>query len=80
MQGPGAWELATYYGILDNDDFTNTTRYGTDHEIGIALNWYWNPQLKWALNYVHQMADITTSTGNHKPNADIVGLSCRYHW
>ena len=83
MQGPGAWEVATYYGFLNNDDFKDVSgiSYGTEHQIGVALNWYWNPQLKWALNYVHQTLDITDVGGQKcKPNTDALGLSCRFHW
>ena len=83
MQGPGAWEVATYYGFLSTDDFKNVTghaHYGTDHQIGTALNWYWNPQLKWALNYVHQMANTTFKGQGYKPSMDIIALSCRLHW
>ncbi len=82
IHGSGAWELAAYYGFLDNEEFdTNPgARYGIDHEIGLALNWYWNPQVKWALNYIHQMADVTDGGGLHKTEADIVGMSCRFHW
>ena len=82
IQGPGAWEIASYYGFLNTDDFKNTgvTYYGTDHQIGAALNWYWNPQLKWTLNYIHQMADITSGVDSYKPSVDVVALSCRFHW
>ena len=90
MQGPGAWEVATYYGFMNNDDFAGenvggsvnaaTPRYGTDHEIGLALNWYWNPQVKWAFNYIHQMSDVTTNNIDRTPSADIVGMSCRINF
>ncbi|MCL2305240.1 MAG: porin [Planctomycetaceae bacterium] len=77
LEGPGAWEVAAYYGFLNNDDFENIAAvYGMEHQIGAALNWYWNPQLKWALNYVHFMADNNVS----KPSVDAIGLSCRLHW
>ncbi len=92
MRGPGAWEIAGVYGFMNNDDFVGPTnaaatpRYGTDHEIGLALNWYWNPQLKWCLNYIHQISDISvgsTASGNlktYKPQTDIVALSCRFNF
>ena len=81
MQGPGAWEVASYYGFMNTDSFKNVVAaYGTDHQVGTALNWYWNPQLKWALNYVHQMASITSGGQGYTPNMDIVALSCRFHW
>ena len=79
MQGPGAWEVATYYGFMNTDDFKrNLPLYGTDHEIGVALNWYWNPQLKWALNYIHQ--EVVLNGANANRNADILAMSCRFHW
>ena len=85
LQCTGAWELATYYGFVNSGDFSHivnaTEHYGTDHQVGVSLNWYWNPQVKWAFSYVHQTADLTNSAGvSRKPNMDIVGLSCRIHW
>jgi len=44
------------------------------------LNWYWNPQVKWALNYIHQMSDITVNGQGYTPSADIVGMSCRINF
>ena len=81
MEGPGAWEVAAYYGLMDNDDFVGANSVaGTDHEIGLALNWYWNPQVKWAFNYIHQMSDISFGGRDYTPSADTVGMSCRINF
>ncbi len=88
FRGMGAWEIAAYYGYYNNDDFTprvnNTVRYGEDHEIGLALNWYWNPQLKWCLNYIHQISDIKYYAAGDidtlKPQGDYLGISCRFNF
>ncbi|MGL6225979.1 MAG: porin [Thermoguttaceae bacterium] len=85
LQGPGAWEVATYLGVMNNEDFvattpptTNAVRYGTDYELGFALNWYWNSQTRWSLNYIRQMSDVRSNTSDFSPTTDILGLSCRF--
>lgn len=78
MKGCGAWEIAAVYGYGDYDDFGGTSTYGTDHELGLALNWYWNSQVKWCFNYIHQMSDVTRSNRNFgSASSDIIGVSCR---
>lgn len=86
LQGPGAWEVATYLGVMNNEDFVATTaatppvRYGTDYELGFALNWYWNSQTRWSLNYIRQMSDVRSNARNFSPTTDILGLSCRFYF
>lgn len=83
FRGCGAWELAAVYGYGKFDDFAPNTKYGNDHEIGLALNWYWNSQVKWSLNYIHQYSDLKNRTNNGadiktlKAHTDILGVSCR---
>ena len=46
-----AWELCYRYGYLNlNDDFVQGGSY-SEHTAG--LNWYWNPNIKFQLNYVN---------------------------
>ena len=85
LEGPGAWEIATCLGVINNEDFANNTPrcpYGTDYELGLALNWYWNTQTRWSLNYIRQMSDVRVvtpaGTQHYKPATDILGLSCRF--
>ena len=84
IQGPGAWEIAGVYGYMDTSDFkgtnASTIRYGNDNELGFALNWYWNSNLKWCLNYVHQFSNITYQGDRYDPTSDYLGLSCRIHF
>ncbi|MFH1038683.1 MAG: porin [PVC group bacterium] len=47
----GAWELAARYSYLDlNDD---DIRGGILGDLTLGLNWQFNPNLRWMLNYVH---------------------------
>ncbi len=85
IQGPGAWEVAGYYGYYNNDDFVGAaggdSRWGQDHELGLALNWYWNPQTKWCFNYIHQISDWDyQATNGYKTSSDILGVSCRINF
>jgi phosphate-selective porin OprO/OprP len=50
-RGWGAWELCYRYGYVNlNDDFVQGGSY-SEHTAG--LNWYWNPNIKFQLNYVN---------------------------
>lgn len=73
VQGPGAWEVAAMYSFLDTNDlgFGNDL---TEHQLGLALNWYWNSQVRWSMNYIHQTTDFS---GTGKGKADLLGLTCR---
>ncbi|HLJ91758.1 MAG TPA: porin [Gemmataceae bacterium] len=49
--GLGAWEILYRYGYINlNDDFVQGGTYG-EHTVG--LNWYWNPNIKFQLNYIN---------------------------
>ena len=49
--GLGAWEVCYRYGFVNlNDDAIVGGRYG-EHTLG--LNWYWNPNIKFQLNYIN---------------------------
>jgi phosphate-selective porin len=49
----------------------------TNQQAGVALNWYWNPHVKWAVNYVHDMTRARQGANDFYPSGDYLGLSCR---
>jgi len=51
QRGWGAWEIVYRYGFANlSDDFVQGGRYG-EHTVG--LNWYWNNNIKFQLNYLN---------------------------
>jgi len=79
MCGPGAWEVAGMYGFYDNFrlDSTKGDMKPKNQQVGVALNWYWNPNVKWAVNYVHDMTDVKYANVDYSPTGDYLGMSCR---
>ena len=77
--GFGAWEVAGMYGFYDNFrlDSSKGDMKPKNQQIGVALNWYWNPNVKWAVNYIHDMTDTKYANVNYSPTGDYLGMSCR---
>jgi len=68
--GLGAWELAARYSMIDlgSPNYAslpgtgvtsppNTGGTGTVEELTLGVNWYWNPNMRWMMNYVHTRRD-----------------------
>ena len=83
--GCGAWELAGMYGVYDAFVFSTSVPAAADakmlnQQVGAALNWYWNPSVKWAVNYFHDMTKASyrgNRGSDFYPSGDYLGLSCR---
>jgi len=80
--GCGAWELAGMYGVYDSFVFSTTVPAAVNanmvnQQVGAALNWYWNPNVKWALNYIHDMSKARDRGISYSPSGDYIGMSCR---
>lgn len=80
--GYGAWEMAAMYGFYDMFLFSTAIpaaadAQSTNHQVGVALNWYWNQHVKWAVNYFHDMSDTRYAGNGYDPNGDYFGMTCR---
>jgi len=80
--GCGAWELAGMYGVYDSFVFSTSVPAAADakmmnQQVGAALNWYWNPNVKWAVNYFHDMTKARYDGDYYDPRGDYLGMSCR---
>jgi len=73
--GLGAWELAARYSHANLDD--DTIRGGTEDNVTLGLNWYWNPAVRIMVNYV--MANVDRVASNRrKYSADANYLLMRF--
>jgi phosphate-selective porin OprO/OprP len=69
--GTGAWEAAMRWSYTDVSDGATTPIAGTENNITLGLNWYWNPYARMMFNYIH--AWDSYSLGG-KPELDILAL------
>lgn len=82
--GRGAWEVVARYSYLDlsSDGFVNKTAAdksggtGTLSNLTLGVNWYFNPNMKWQLNYVHAWRNSDTFNRSGEVN----GLAMRFAW
>lgn len=74
--GDGEFFAAWSYTGLENLEQIPDSIYGNYNEMVIGINWWWNPQLKWAISWDHAYSDATRS--NTEENVlsanDTVGL------
>lgn len=74
LEGFGVWEIAGQWSWTDLDmlrDAPGNPIYGRINQYTVALNWYWNPQTRWGINWIwakpiagRSGADETGSTLN----------------
>lgn len=61
LDGPGVWEIAGQWAWTDLDPLRDVpaagTYYGRMNQYLFALNWYWNPQTRLGLNWIHAVPD-----------------------
>ncbi len=75
----GAWEVVARFGRLDIDSdtfptYASSTSYPeTATNIGAGLNWYWNRNVKWALDYDWTSFDKGSTKGDRKDEHAIIG-------
>jgi phosphate-selective porin OprO/OprP len=74
--GWGAWELAFRWSWTDLEDAGLAAPLaGQMHNLTLAVNWYWNPQLRMMFEWIHAMADVRREV--ESTHTDILGLSWR---
>ena len=56
LEGWGVWELAAQWSWTDLDmlcDAPVAANYGRINQYTLGVNWYWNPQTRWGLNWIY---------------------------
>jgi len=69
--GTGAVELATRWSYLDLSG-TGHANGGMQNDLTVGLNWYWNPNVRWAFNYIRSWTEY--DNGNPTAENDILGI------
>jgi phosphate-selective porin OprO/OprP len=75
--GTGAWEAALRWSYVDTSDGATTPIAGTENDVTLGLNWYWNPYARMMFNYIH--AWESHSFGG-KPELDMLALRWQVDW
>ncbi len=69
--GTGAWEAAIRWSYVDTSDGATTPISGTENDVTMGLNWYWNPYARMMFNYIHSW---NSYSGGGKPEVDIFAV------
>lgn len=68
--GSGAWEIAGRYSRLDvSEVLVAADATGEIWSLTVGVNWYWNPRLRWLLNY--ELADLSGVPGDSASSAHL---------
>ena len=74
--GWGAWEVAFRWSWTDLEDAGLAAPLaGQMHNLTLAVNWYWNPQMRMMFEWIHSIADVRREPD--LAHTDILGLSWR---
>jgi phosphate-selective porin OprO/OprP len=69
-KGWGAWELAARWSLLEFPDFSAQKL----QDLTVGMNWYWNPQTRMMLNWIHTWATNSPESPLANAEGDIVSL------
>ena len=79
LEGGGVWEIAAQWGWTDLDMLRDTSIpavYGRMNQYTVALNWYWNPQTRWGINWIHARP-MAASGGANEISSALNTLACQ---
>lgn len=79
--GTGAWELTARWSYLDlgggpNNEYAfddNGHLAGDQSDLTLGVNWYWNPNMRWMVNYIHTWNKYD-DLANQTAEADILAV------
>lgn len=73
--GSGAWQVGARYSYIDLQD--KGVGLGIVHDLTVGLNWFWNPNSKFQLNYICEWRDVAAP---NTANGTIHGVGTRVAW
>ena len=79
LEGWGAWELIGQWSWIDMDTLRDAPAadfYGRMHQYTAAVNWYWNPQVRWGINWIYSKP-VSGSGGNDETASSLNTLACQ---
>ena len=80
LSGWGAWEVLAQWSWTDlnnlADAAADTVIYGQMSQYTAALNWYWNPQVRWGITWIY--AKPTSAAGKApEVSSSVSALACQ---
>ena len=79
LEGGGVWEIAGQWGWTDLDMLRGASIpavYGRMNQYTVALNWYWNPQTRWGVNWIYAKPD-SGAEGADETTTSLNTLACQ---
>jgi phosphate-selective porin OprO/OprP len=72
--GWGAWELAARWSYLEFEDpfLAQSSLGGKLNDLTVGVNWYWNPNMRLMLNWIHSWGDLNSLAAGDTAETDIL--------
>jgi phosphate-selective porin OprO and OprP len=80
--GPGAWEIAVRWSYEDLGG-TESLASGVENDLTLAVNWYWNRNMRWMFEYIHAWSKYDNPAklaGGDLGQIDILGMRGQFDW
>ena len=80
LSGWGAWEILGQWSWTDLDNLTDAAAegalYGRMNQYTAAINWYWNPQVRWGINWVYAKP-VSGFGGAPETSSSVSAIACQ---
>ena len=79
LEGWGAWELVGQWSWTDLDTLADAPRAdfaGRMKQYTAAVNWYWNPQVRWGINWIYA-EPVGSPRGGGDVSSSVNALACQ---
>ena len=80
LSGWGAWEILGQWSWTDLDNLADAAAKGAVcgrmSQYTAALNWYWNPQVRWGINWIYAKP-VSGSGGAPETSSSVSAIACQ---